>query len=152
MSLAKTIKHTAQHCRWIFFLYIITVVFIYRLIYALKIQILILFQNRDTQTDMFCLLINFWKQCCGFIVIINRFLLQMIHFLSHIELKWKFGLRVYFFIHVSVAQRHKFPMGKIGQRNRNKKKEKILLLKCHLSPFMIVCMGSMSIQEMALLP
>lgn len=99
-----------------------------------------------------CLLINFWKQCCGFIVIINRFLLQMVHFLSHIELKWKFGLRVYFFIHVSVAQRHIFPMGKIGQRTRNKKKEKILLLKCHLSPFMIVCMGSMSIQEMALLP
>lgn len=105
MSLAKTIRHTAQHCRWIFFFYIITVVFIYRLIYALKIQILILFQNRDTQTDMFCLLINFWKQCCGFIVIINRFLLQMIHFLSHIELKWKFGLRVYFFIHVQMYQR-----------------------------------------------
>lgn len=99
-----------------------------------------------------CLLINFWKQCCGFIVIINRFLLQMIHFLSHIELKWNFGLRVYFFIHVSAAQRHKFPMGEIGQRTRNKKKEKILLLECHLSPFMIVCMGSMSIQVMALLP
>lgn len=117
-----------------FFFYIITVVFIYRSIYALKIQILILFQNRDTQTDMFCLLINFWKQCCGFIVIINRFLLQMIHFLSHIELKWKYGLRVYFFIHVSVAQRHKFPMGKIGQRTRNKKKRKNSIIRMSAFP------------------
>lgn len=152
MSLAKTNMAYCSALPLKFFFYIITVVFIYRSIYALKIQILILFQNRDPQTDMFCLLINFWKQCCGFIVIINRFLLQMVHFFSHIELKWKFGLRVYVFIHVSVAQRHKFPMGKIGLRTRKKKKEKILLLKCHLSPFMIVCMGSMSIQEMALLP
>lgn len=95
---------------------------------------MILFQNRDIQTDMFCLPINFWKQCCGFIVIINRFLLQMVHFLSHNELKWKFGLRVYFFIHVSVAQRHKFPMGKIGQRTRNKKKRKNSIIKMSSFP------------------
>lgn len=81
-----------------------------------------------------CLLINFWKQCCGFIVIINRFLLQMVHFLSHIELKWKFGLRVYFFIHVSVAQRHIFPMGKIGQRTRNKKRRKNSIIKMSSFP------------------
>lgn len=42
--------------------------------------------------------------------------------------------------------------GKLASELETKKKEKILLLKCHLSPFMIVCMGSMSIQEMALLP
>lgn len=45
-----------------------------------------------------------------------------------------------------------FQWGKLARELETKKKEKILLLKCHLSPFMIVCMGSMSIQEMALLP
>lgn len=100
-----------------------------------------------------CLLINFWKQCCGFIVIINRFLLQMVHFLSHIELKWKFGLRVYFFLYMyQWPNATNFQWGKLARELETKKKEKILLLKCHLSPFMIVCMGSMSIQEMALLP
>lgn len=38
------------------------------------------------------------------------------------------------------------------KKNQTNKQKRILLLECHLSPFMIVCMGSMSIQEMALLP
>lgn len=42
--------------------------------------------------------------------------------------------------------------GENWPENSKPKQRKILLLKCHLSPFMIVCMGSMSIQVMALLP
>lgn len=74
---------------------------------------------------------------------------------------WSPRLFFYTCTNVSAAQRHKFPMGenwpenpKPPQKNEKKKtkQKRILLLECHLSPFMIVCMGSMSIQVMALLP
>lgn len=42
--------------------------------------------------------------------------------------------RLFFFIHVSVAQRHKFLMGKIGQRTRNKKKRKNSIIRMSSFP------------------
>lgn len=81
-----------------------------------------------------CLLINFWKQCCGFIVIINRFLLQMVHFLSHIELKWKFGPRVYFFYTSISGPTPQISNGENWPENSKPKKKKNSIIKMSSFP------------------
>lgn len=81
-----------------------------------------------------CLLINFWKQCCGFIVIINRFLLQMVHFLSHIELKWKYGLRVYFFYTCISGPTPQISNGENWPENSKQKKRQNSIIKMSSFP------------------
>lgn len=76
----------------------------------------------------------------GLIDIINRFLLQMLHFFSHIELKWKFGIFMYFlknFLYTCISgpTQHNSKGEKLAREfdPPPKKKWILYLIKCHLS-------------------
>lgn len=75
-----------------------------------------------------CLLINFWKQCCGFIVIINRFLLRMVHFFEPYRAEMKIWSPRSFFLYMyQWPNATNFQWGKLARELETKKKKNSII-------------------------